>query len=81
MTKSRMAKQEFDKKKAELCQKWERLMEKDTEISKAIALKKAEREMLNIELEKVEKKYGELEKDFYEPRVFGEKVENAKTKR
>ena len=73
MSKSRMTKQELDKRKAELCQEWERVMEKDTEISKAIALKKAEREVLNIELEKVEKDYGELVKDFDEAKFFGEK--------
>ena len=81
MTKSRITRQELDKRKAELCQKWERLMEKDTEIVKAVAKKRAEREVINKELEKVEKEYGELVKDFDEPRFFGERVENAKTKR
>lgn len=77
MPKNKVA---LQKKRAELTQRWKRVMDKDTEILKAIALKRAERKMLDLELRKIEKEYGELVKDFDEPRFFGNRI-NAKTKK
>ena len=79
MVKNRITQQEFDERKAELCQKWYSLMGKDAELWTAIAAKRAERETIGKELEKVEKEYNELVGDFDEPGIFGET--NGKTKR